>query len=264
MNTAEKQQALDAARREMIDRPYEVSNALEKEELQANADAIRAVERPEGRYSISEAIVLLLAETGEYFRVGKATWDGELRAYAPGSRKPIDTKGNNPKNWMQYDASAEVYRHDLNGWLAKEFPEVSYKFPEPSAPALEKVGAGDTALQDKDEPPMHCGSNTKAACIAWIKWQAHKLKKTNDTIYYSKVTLDEGLVARIIKLANEPGRKYSCDGREFKIEFVRKNLPEQITGGLRKNGSKSPKSELARQINSPPNQSAKSSKAPKP
>lgn len=157
MNTAENQQALDAAFRKLLDTPYEVSNARRKETLQAQADAIRAVERPEGRYSIADAIVLLLVETGEYFRVGKAAWDGELRAYAPGSRKPIDTKGNDPKNWTQYDASAEVYWHDINAWLAKEFPEVSYKFPKPSAPALEIVGDGDTVIEAKQAAPAKVG-----------------------------------------------------------------------------------------------------------
>ncbi len=131
----EKSRAIFATAREMIDTPYEVTEAKRVKELQQQAAEIRTKERPEGRYTIEEAIVLLLAETGEYIGLGEAVWNGHLISYPPSSIRPIKTKGNDPKNWTSYKTTDEVCWHDLNVWLDNNYPLAKYKFPKPEASA---------------------------------------------------------------------------------------------------------------------------------
>ncbi len=143
----DKEERLKRDIKTMINTPLEVTKDKRDQEIQEQAAAIRTIERPEGRYSINEAVILLLAETGEYFRVGKATWNGDLRSYAPGSIKPVISAGNNPKDWMKYDDAAEILWSDLNDWLAKNYPLVKFRFPKGKA----KQGTSQSSDDWKDK-----------------------------------------------------------------------------------------------------------------
>lgn len=136
----EKELAISNAIEAMLNEPYEVTEAKRAKERQEQAAAIRNIARPEGRYSINEATLLLLAETGEFIRLGEPVWNGELISYALGSNKKIITQGNNPKDWTRYDTTAEVYWNDLNDWLKEKYPRVKYEFPKPHLPTAKAKG----------------------------------------------------------------------------------------------------------------------------
>lgn len=100
------------------------------------AELVKAEELAErdGRGTISEAMSILLKETGEFFNIEKAVRDGEIPSYAPGSYKPL---GAPEKNLVAALEEEEVYANDLNTWLSKKYLRVKFRFPE--------VGTGDTA-----------------------------------------------------------------------------------------------------------------------
>lgn len=134
MNTAEKQQAIDT--------PYQVTKAQQEKELQEAATAIRAAERPTGRYSILDATVLLLAETGESIKLRRAVEAGEIKSYAPGREVHIVR----PAHAYVLD-SDELYQDDINAWLDSNYPRLSFRFGTKQPPA--KVGTGDTANESE-------------------------------------------------------------------------------------------------------------------
>lgn len=101
----------------------------------------------------------------------------------------------------------------------------------------QKAGAGGTAakepLQDKSEPSMKCGTNLRAACVAWAAWMAKNNVQDGDT---RKI-----LAERIVSIAAE--RRYLMEGGAlFSIHLVTSAIPEGTTGTRAKNGQKKRKS----------------------
>src|SRR3989338_10996448 len=105
----------------MINEPYNVTEQRRAVEIQEQAAAIRNIERPEGRYSINEAVILLLAETGDYYRLGKAVESGDIPCY---KHETGDKKGD-PQDMRSY-----VCWDDLNKWLGGKTQKKKIKFPE--------------------------------------------------------------------------------------------------------------------------------------
>jgi len=113
------------------------------EQTQKDAAEIRKQVRPDGRYTIHEAIILLLdANNGKSIPLIHAISEGRLRCYPPGSTIPIafddvKTYGCDNRN--------EVYWDDLNKWLEEKHKRVNFKFPDPHATSGAPEQAGDDA-----------------------------------------------------------------------------------------------------------------------
>jgi len=125
----------------MINEPYDVTEKRRAEEIQEQAAAIRNVKRPDGRYSIGDAIVLLLAETGDYFPLHKAVESGDIPCY---QHDTGDKKGD-PKDQRSY-----ICWDDLNKWIIEKTDIRKFRFPEPDAPAA-KVEAAPVATPGNDD-----------------------------------------------------------------------------------------------------------------
>lgn len=213
---------------------WDVFRRFEMPEGDALTNAQELADR-DGRGSITEAMLILKAETGEFLNIEQAVKNGEIPSYAPGSCKPL--QGNE----SAMSADEEVYADDLNAWLDRHYPRIMFRF--------QKVGGGGTAKseestvevgadrttdqpeQEASEPRMRVGSNPAQAYKAWIDWQARNLLKPNDTY----ATLAE----RIEKVAE--GRNYRNQaGDPLSIDVIKKAIPA-ITGGRAKNGRKSAK-----------------------
>ncbi len=105
----------------MISEPYEVTEKRREEELQQQASEIHSKARPEGRYTVNDAIILLLAETGDYHPLGKAVESGAVPCYA---HEEGDKKGdlNDQRSWVCWD--------DLNKWIDEETDIRKFRFPK--------------------------------------------------------------------------------------------------------------------------------------
>lgn len=226
----EKALAISNAIEAMLNEPYEVTEAKRAKEIQEQAAAIRNIVRPEGRYTISEAVILLLAETGVFYKIQQAVENNEI----PGFTDETGNRMQNPVGWVCWD--------DLNKWMA-ENTHIRFRFPNPNTHAT-RVDAG-AALRTNDNEPddeelhrgldgapsLKEGKNNRDKVDAWVKWQANKMVKPNDTL--------PDLIGRIRLEANKWG--YESERKPLTDEIIRKMLPSKITGGREKNRGKSKK-----------------------
>lgn len=146
----EKKQAIAEAVKAMIDEPYDVTKARQAKETQEQAAAIWNKERPEGRYTIEEAIILLLARTGDYYRLGKAVESGEIPCY----KHEAGDKNGDPKDLCSY-----VCWDDLNKWIDEKTNIKKFRFPEPDT-------APDTV---KNAKPIPVQRQQDDAILNWLK-----------------------------------------------------------------------------------------------
>lgn len=95
------------------------------------------------KYTVAEAASMLAKETGEreselFSRLDAAVLSGDLPAYPRGSQLKINYEAQStyrrcmqPRGYQEY-----VYWHDLNKWQDENLQQVSYRFPNPSAPVV--------------------------------------------------------------------------------------------------------------------------------
>lgn len=121
----EKEQAISNAIEAMINVPYDVTEAEQAKKIQQQAAEIRARVRPEGRYSIEDAVILLRAETGDYYPLVKAVESGDIPCY---KHEAGDKKGD-PQDLRSY-----VCWDDLNKWIEEKTDIRKFRFPNPNAP----------------------------------------------------------------------------------------------------------------------------------
>jgi hypothetical protein len=135
-----QEEKIQAAAREMIDTPREVTEAIRAQEIQEQAAEIRTKERPQGRYSINDAIILLLAATRNYYPLHEAVKSGDIPCYED---ETGDKKGD------QNDQRSYVCWDDLNEWIEKQKNKLEFRFPRPSAPT--PSGNADTKAVDASD-----------------------------------------------------------------------------------------------------------------
>ncbi len=75
----------------------------------------------EGRLTLTEAILRLKTQTGEYFPLHDVVTSGKLKSYAPGSCKHL------VGNIQNVGMDEEVYWDDVVDWLAVEYPRITLK-----------------------------------------------------------------------------------------------------------------------------------------
>jgi hypothetical protein len=130
IDAAFDQERMSRARAEtirvMTSESYEVTKVRQAQEIQEQAAAMRNKERPQGRYTIEEAIILLLAETGDYYRLGNAVETGGIPCYENESGDKIGDP-NDLRSYVCWD--------DLNKWIKEKTNIRDFKFPPPAAPA---------------------------------------------------------------------------------------------------------------------------------
>lgn len=137
----EKTLAISNAIEAMLNVPYDVTEAKRAKEIQEQAATIRNIERPEGRYTIGDAVILLLAETGDYYRLGKAVESGDIPCY---KHETGDKKGD-PQDQRSY-----VCWDDLNKWIQEKTKIRKFRFPNPNAPAAMVETLPDTSPSGDD------------------------------------------------------------------------------------------------------------------
>lgn len=226
----EKNRAIEKAVRAMLDKPKDVTDRERAEEIQQQAAEIRARARPEGRYTISEAMIMLLAETGVFYNIEQAVRKDEI----PGFTDESGNRMQNPVGWVCWD--------DLNKWMEKN-THIRFRFPNPNTHATRvdaraALRTNDNEPDDEElhrgldgAPSLKKGKNNRDKVDAWVKWQANKMVKPNDTL--------PDLIGRIRLEANKWG--YESERKPLTDEIIRKMLPSKITGGREKNRGKSKK-----------------------
>lgn len=151
-------------------------------------------------------------------------------------------------------SEAKIQRERLSE-LRAELEDIKkrFKLPPPDAPAAtgessDAAGKGEagTALTTNDNesddaeihhrgldgaPPLKKGKNSCVKVAVWVKWQANKMVKQNDTL--------PDLIGRIRLEANKWG--YESERKPLTNEIIRKMLPPKITGGREKIRGKSKK-----------------------
>jgi len=146
----------------MINEPYNVTEQRRAVEIQEQAAAIRNIERPEGRYSINEAVILLLAETGDYYRLGKAVESGDIPCY---KHETGDKKGD-PQDMRSY-----VCWDDLNKWLEEKTHIRKFRFPKPADAPAGKDGAKPVTNPSGDDIPGKMPKTNIGRLAVKTAWQ---------------------------------------------------------------------------------------------
>lgn len=121
----EKNRALKETIRVMMSESYEVTKVRRAEEIQEQAAAIRNRGCPE-RYSIQDAIILMIYETDDYGQMLKAVESGDIPCY---KHETGDKKGD-PNELCSY-----VCWDDLNRWIEEKTNIRNFRFQPPAAAA---------------------------------------------------------------------------------------------------------------------------------
>lgn len=125
--------------------------------------------RNAGRYTLEEAALVLSAATSERAnemieKFKRAAFSGALPTYEPG-KKSLYLYGDKFASRVR-EFYEECYWFDLNDWLTKNETQITWRFP---TPALQKVGAGDTATETPQERRTRLISSCKNKQAAGVK-----------------------------------------------------------------------------------------------
>lgn len=116
-----------------------------------------------GRYNLEEAAILIGKEAGERAdemleKLMLAVHDGALAVHAPG--KQARYQSNNVRDFYE-----EAYWDDLNRWLEKNEPRITWRFPNDGGTAQE-------TLQDRIKPVLRSTAQD-AVILEEIRSQGH-------------------------------------------------------------------------------------------
>lgn len=134
--------------------PYwvpEVKNASDPEK--------EAARKAKGRYTLREAAKEIARNARgnerDVLHELKAAWgSGTLAAYRPGGEFPV-----RPKSSSLHPDYLEAYAADLNAWLAKNTPRITWRFEEPEQGST----PGDVSAPDADAERMEGGAKEISA-----------------------------------------------------------------------------------------------------
>lgn len=177
-----KNRALKETSRVMMSESYEVTKARRAEEVQEQAAAIRNKGRPE-RYSIEDAIILMIDETDDYFQMLKAVESGDIPCYKHGTG---DKKGD-PNDLRSY-----VCWDDLNKWIEEKTNIREFRFPSLAAPAAKGKAKQGTSSSGDDKPWLVHNPKDPEPDFPWYipaRYFARELVKDDSTLLVKKAAL---------------------------------------------------------------------------
>ena len=116
----------------MTNESYLETEKRQREEAQILAVTILEGKRPEGRYTIEEALTVIYARTGNYYRkFCKAVNSGVIPCYENETGDEIGDV-NDLRSYLCWD--------DINKWITENTSIRKFRFPAPSEPAtIEEV-----------------------------------------------------------------------------------------------------------------------------
>ncbi len=125
---------IDEKERARIEAEHEECHRSTNEQTKMYAAEIRKQVRPDGRYTIQDAEILLMdANNGKPIPLFRAILKGKLRCYPPDSAIPFDAEA------YGCDDQHHVYWQEVNQWLNDSvYSNLVYRLPDPHA--LDQAG----------------------------------------------------------------------------------------------------------------------------